>query len=484
MPQRLTATHAALLAADTRRTPQHVGSVDIFEAADGVDADAVADLIERRLDFVPRYRMRVRHVPGNIAPPVWVEDAGFDPSFHIRHSALPRPGTDEQLDEFIGRVVARQLDLSRPLWEVYIVEGLAPGPSGRPRFAVITKSHLCLVDGIDAVELGQVLLDAPNDLSADDDADRPRFEPLPEPRPIDLVIDAIREGLAGPGELLTTGRRGVTSALNTVVAAGEAVVAGGHVGDWAGTTLRGSRGPAGTPFGGTPTEQRRFARATMDLPELHALRHDGYTINDVLLTVVAGALKGWLAAQERRVSDLLALVPMSVVDTDGTPSALGSHVAPHLISLPLLEPNPLMRLHQISHGTRAHTDTGRSVSARVISDIAGFAPMTLHALGVSAAESLVLRPHHLLVTNAPGPQQTLTLAGARMIASHPVLPIEPGRLLSIGLTSYDGVVHVGVSADRDHIGALGLLASCFTDALGELRAAIEDARDDDGASRP
>lgn len=483
MPQRLTASEAALLAAESRRTPQHVSSVDIF-TGDDIDVDAIAALIEERLAYVPRYRLRVREVPGGLAAPVWVEDADFDPAFHIRHSALPRPGTARQLDEFVARVTARQLDLDRPLWECYIVEGLQPDPdTGQQRCALITKTHPCLVDGIDAVELCQVLLDDIVDADDDDDdeiddsswgsEDEP-FEPLPEPRMVDLVFDAVREGLSGPGPALAVGRRSLSSAVTTALAAGEAFVAGGSMGGWAGTALRGNRGPLGTPFGGVPSEQRRFARTVLQLDDLRELRGASYTINDVILTVIAGGLRAWLAAQDVRARELLALVPMSVVDTDGEPSALGSHVSPHLISLPLFEPNPLMRMRQISHGTRAHTDTGRAVSAHSIRDIAGFAPMTLHTLAVRASHELVLRPHHLLVTNAPGPQHGIALDGVTMTASHPVLPVEPGRLLSIGVTSYDGKMFVGVNADRDQVRDPELLVSCIDEAVGELQAAWED----------
>lgn len=466
MPQRLTATETALLAADTRRMPQHVGSVDVFVAEqDGgdIDMESVAALIQQRLDYVPRYRMRIRTVPGGLAPPVWVEDEDFDPSFHIRRTALPHPGDDDQLDEFVARVTARQLDPDRPLWEVYLVEGLRPDPrTGAARFALVTKSHLCLIDGMDAVELSQVLFSDQHD-----EAEEPFgsvFEPLPEPRPVDLLIDAVREGLTGPRQALTTVGRGLAT-----------MATGGPVADWAGATLRGARGPAGTPFGGEPSGQRRFTHTTVPLDTLRQLRTGRYTINDVLLTVLAGGLRGWLAAQEQREQELLALVPMSVVDTDGVPSALGSHVTPHLIALPLAEPNPLMLLHQISYGTRAHTDTGRAVSARRISDIAGFAPTTLQGLGVRAAQAMVLRPHHLLITNAPGPQHPVYLAGARMTASCPVLPVEAGRLVSIGLTSYDGTVFIGISTDRSHMGDPVLLADCIDDAVGELRAAIDDS---------
>lgn len=162
------------------------------------------------------------------------------------------------------------------------------------------------------------------------------------------------------------------------------------------------------------------------------------------------------------------MVPMSVIDEDGEPTSLGSHVAPHLIQLPVDEANALMRLHQVSFGTRAHTDTGRAVSARTISDIAGFAPSTLHALGVRVAATMSRRPHDLLITNAPGPQHALYAGGAPMVASYPVLPLAPGQLLAIGVTSYNGQVFFGLTGDRDSMNDLDVLAQCLTDARLEL----------------
>ena len=156
MPQRLTPLEVSLLALDTAHTPGHVGTVDIFDAGpDGFDYERLIGLIRERIAFVPRYRQRVRGVPARLAGPVWVDDENFDLTFHVRRSALPRPGTPEQLREFVGRVLARRLDRSRPLWEMYLVEGLADN-----RFALVGKSHLSLVDGIDTVDIGQVVLDA------------------------------------------------------------------------------------------------------------------------------------------------------------------------------------------------------------------------------------------------------------------------------------------------------------------------------------
>jgi diacylglycerol O-acyltransferase / wax synthase len=168
-------------------------------------------------------------------------------------------------------------------------------------------------------------------------------------------------------------------------------------------------------------------------------------------------------------SGLIALVPMSVTEDDGVPTSLGSQVAPHLQALPIGEPNALMRLHQVAYGTQAHKDTGRSVGARTLSDIAGFAPTTLHALGVRVSSDVMRKQHDIVITNVPGPQVPLFAAGQRLVASYPVLPLEPGHLLAIGVTSYNGEVFVGLTGDRDAFSDLDVLGGCLRDAVDELR---------------
>ena len=474
MPQRLTAREVSMLAVDTQHTPAHVGTVDLFTASDDFDYEALVALISQRLDFVPRYRMRVLTVPGALAAPVWVDDQDFDLTFHVRRSALPRPGTMRQLQEFVGRVMGRRLDRTRPLWEVYLVEGLADN-----RFAIVTKTHECLVDGVDAVDIGQVLLDDTPDEGCEPAIGASTWEPAPEPRPVDLVVDAVREGLSDTGSLIESTRRGITHLLGTALAVGEAVGGvGGAVSDLAGSALRGGGARSESPLAGVPSEQRRIAQTTMSLDELKALRLNGrYTVNDVVLAIITGGLRDWLATRGETVrrGELLAMVPMSVIEEDGEPTSLGSYVAPHLIQLPIGESNALMRLDQVSFGTRAHTDTGRAVGARTISDIAGFAPTTLHALGVRVGESLSRRPHDLLITNVPGPQHPLYAGGAPMVASFPVLPLAPGHLLSIGVTSYNGQVFFGLTGDRDAMSDLEVLVQCLYDAREELAETIEQA---------
>ncbi len=469
MPQRLTQLEVSLLALDTAHTPGHVGTVDIFEAGgDDFDYEQLIALIRDRIAFVPRYRQRVRGIPARLASPVWVDDDNFDLTYHVRRSALPRPGTMDQLREFVGRVLARRMDRSRPLWEVYLVEGLEGN-----RFTLVAKSHLSLVDGIDTVDLGQMLLDAVQQPASSDDDATNTWQALPEPSSLDLVDGALWESARDPELAIENLRGSMTSALGLAVAVGEAVGGlGGALGDLAGDALRGGRPAAGSPLAGLVSEQRRFATVVIPLAGFKAVRQEhAHTINDVVLAVISGALRAWLLTRGESVgatNSLTALVPMSVIDDDGEPTSLGSQVAPHLQRLPIGEPNALMRLHQVAFGTQAHKDTGRAVDARALADIAGFAPTTLHALGVRVAAEVMRKQHDILITNVPGPQVPLYAAGAQLVASYPVLPLSAGHLLTIGVTSYDGDLFFGLNADRYAIRDLDVLASCLSDAMEEL----------------
>jgi diacylglycerol O-acyltransferase / wax synthase len=471
MPQRLTPLEVSLLALDTAHTPSHVGTVHIFDPGpDGFEYERLIALIRERLAFVPRYRQRVREIPARLAAPVWVDDENFDLTFHVRRSALPRPGTLVQLQEFIGRVLARRLDRSRPLWEVYLVEGLEDD-----RFALLTKSHLCLVDGIDTVEIGQVLLDstARSHAIPGAGANEDSWHPAPEPSSLELLAGALWESAQDPAMAIGNVRGALTSALGVAVAVGEAV--GGVVGalgELAADALGGGRPASDSPLTGLVSEQRRFATVVARLTDLKAVRQEHHhTINDVVLAMIAGGLRSWLLTRGESIipgSSLTAVVPMSVTEEDGEPTSLGSQVAPHLQRLPIGEPNALMRLHQVAYDTQAHKDSGRAVGARSLADIAGFAPATLHALGVRTSTEVVRKQHDLVITNVPGPQVALYAAGTQLVASYPFLPLSAGHLLAIGVTSYDGEIFVGLTSDRDAISDLDVLAQCLLDALDEL----------------
>lgn len=467
---RLTRSELALLAMDSARYPAQVGAVDIFDG-DGIDhADLVA-LVEDRIAYVPRYRQRVLTVPGGLASPVWVDDVRFDLSFHVRRSALPRPGTAAQLQEFVGRVMSRRLDRARPLWELYLVEGLADH-----HCALLAKTHLALVDGVDTVDLVQVLLD--EDSAAPVGTPLP-WTPAPEPSPLDVLAAAAYHGIQDPSHLLGAVQRGVTSVLGAAVAVGEATGGvGAALGELASAALVGTAPASASPFLGAASEQRRYASVSASLGDLRAVRDRlGHTLNDVILGVVAGGLRAWLQTRGERVDSVQALVPMSVVDDAEEPSSLGSRVEPHLVTLPVGEPRPAMRVHQIAINTQAHKDTGKAVDARTLSELAGFAPPTLHALGVRTGHETVRRRHDLVITNVPGPQHPVYAAGVPLLSSQPVIPLSAGHLLAIGITSYAGGIVFGLSGDRDEVDDLDVLAGCLSEAIEELvDAASEESR--------
>ena len=471
MPQRLTPLEVSLSVLDTAHTPAHMGTVDIFDAGpDGWDYERLLGLIRERISYVPRYRQRIRGVPARLAGPVWVDDENFDLTYHVRRSALPRPGTMEQLREFVGRVISRRLDRSRPLWEMYVVEGLETN-----RVALVTKSHLSLVDGIDTVEIGQVLFDNERSSEVGTSTANQSWHPAPEPSDAELVVGALWESAQDPVRAVSNLRGVLTGALGVAIAVGEAVggVGGGALGDLAGDAIRGGRPRHRTAVSGPVSEQRRIETVSVPLEDLVAIRAEHHhTVNDVVLAVVSGGLRAWLLTRGESInpsSALIALVPMSVTEDDGVPTSLGSQVAPHLQALPIGEPSPSMRLHQVAYGTQAHKDTGRSVDARTLSDLAGFAPTTLHALGMRVSSDVIRRQHDIVITNVPGPRQPVYAAGERLVASYPVLPLEPGHLLAVGVTSYDGQVFFGLTGDRDALSDLGVLATCLRDAVDELR---------------
>lgn len=464
MVDRLRTTDLAVLAQESARTPMHNITVEIFDTRDsGLDYQALLAHIEDRIAFVPRYRQRVRYVPGRLANPVWLDDPDFDLSFHVRRSALPRPGSLEQLRDLAARIASRPLDQQRPLWEVYFVEGLEGG-----RVALISKSHEILVDGISTVDLGQVLLDVdPMQRAMESEVWSPRTQPLAP----QLLVDALGEGLRRPSQLLG-GARGFKRSVE-----GLAGGVAGRVVDVANAAMGRPR-VQDSPFNVSPSEQRRVLAVRTSLKDYRRVREvHGGTVNDVILATLTGAIRSWLMVRGEHVSGvrrIRALVPMSVIDEDLEPTSLGSQVEGHILDLPIGEASPVVRLHQVSYALRAHSETGKAVAADRIAGVAGFAPTTFHALGARLAATNQQNVN-LVITNVPGPQFPMYLAGAEMVATYPVPPLQPGFGLAIGVTSYDGGVYYGITADRDALADVEMLATCVSEALDEL---VETARAD------
>jgi diacylglycerol O-acyltransferase len=455
--ERLTALDASFLYLEDPDTPMHVGGVLVLESPPGVlDHQALVDLVRARLPLVPRYRQRVLEVPGHLANPVWVDDPDFDISYHVRRSALPRPGTEEQLLDLVARLTARPLDHNRPLWEMYLVEGLEGD-----RTAVVTKTHPALVDGLGAIDIGQVILDARpegGEVAAAED-----WRPRRPPGQVALVWEAVEQYLQRPSAVVETARTAIGDVRAT--ASRWAGVAGGLLAAAARTAIRPAPvSPLNAPIG----RQRRVAVARASLEDVKAVRKGhGGTVNDVLLTVVTGALREWLLSRGEPVvgsTSVRALVPVSMRNEDEA----GNQVSSLLVDLPVGEPNPRVRLARISYAMRGLTQGGQSVGADTLSALSGFAPPTLHALGARAASGLSRRLFNLVVTNVPGPQTPLYAGGARMVEVFPVVPLARGQGLAIGMTSYDGTVYVGLNADRDSLSDVDVLADLIEQEVAYL----------------
>lgn len=461
MSERLRARDLALLAMETERTAMHNATLEVFDPGpSGFDHDALLAHIEDRIDFVPRYRQRLRRVPGRLATPVWVDDEAFDLGYHVRRSALPRPGTNAQLRDLVARILPRRLDPDRPLWEVYLVEGLEEG-----RVAVLSRSHQILVDGISTVDLGQVLLDVDPGPHPRPHETHEEWVPRRSPSGLGMLADALADSLRHPSTALTAVRSNAAAVGRSV---GEAVE---RVGEVAGA-LANRHPTAESPFNVEPSAQRRVVLVRTLLKDYRKVRRvHGGTVNDVILTTLAGAIRSWLMTRAVPVTPskrIRALVPMSVIDEDLEPTSLGSQVIGHLVDLPIGEGSPVVRLHQVSYALRAHSETGKAVAADRIAGVAGFAPTTFHALGSRVAAREAHGGVNLVITNVPGPQFPMYLTGAQMTETYPIPPLLPGFSLAVGVTSYDGAVYYGITADRDVLPDIDVLGTCVSEALDEL----------------
>jgi WS/DGAT/MGAT family acyltransferase len=348
---------------------------------------------------------------------------------------------------------------------MYLVEGLARG-----RTAVLTKTHQAMVDGISAIDIGQVILDVsaqPRRVEAQ------LWMPRPEPGAGELVLAAIVEAADRPGLVLEAARSAATDALATI----------GTVATFATGLLSmartASRRAPGAPLNVEISAARRFAIARTDLDAYRTVRAaHGCTVNDVVLSVVAGALRNWLLLRGEPVTPstvLRAMVPLSVrgeadVPSSASAGSLGNRVSSFIVDLPVGEPSPVVRLHHVTHAMREHTARVQSVGAATLVRFGGFAPPTLHALGARAASDISKRIFNLVVTNVPGPQFPLYAAGARMLEMFPVVPLAKGQALAIGLTSYDGGVFYGFNGDRDAMWDVDALAGMVGESLDELLA--------------
>jgi diacylglycerol O-acyltransferase / wax synthase len=355
--------------------------------------------------------------------------------------------------------MSRSLDRNRPLWEIYLVEGLSDN-----RFAVITKTHHAMVDGVSAIDIGQIMLDIdPSPRSTPPDS----WHPHPEPSWLELVAGAISDAVRRPTQVFDT----LLTGANDLRQTSERVL-GAAIGLLSAASVVVQPAPS-SPLNVSITSQRRFATAHTDLDDYKRVRKfHGGTVNDVVLATVAGALRSWLLARGEILSSgatVRAMVPVSV-RRPGSPgeAAVGNAIASYVVDLPVGEVDAVMRLSQVTHSMRAVKEAYQAVGAEALVRIGGFAPPTLHSLGARVVSRMSKRVFNVLVTNVPGPQFPLYAAGALMLEAYPVVPLVKGQAVAIGCTSYNGSLTFGLNADRDAMKDVDMLASCLEESLQEL----------------
>ena len=462
---RLSVVDNSFLAIEGPMTHQHVGGVILLEAAPLVrpDGSLAIDEIRRyigaRLHLIPRYRQKLRPVPFGTRH-VWIDDQHFNLEYHVRHTSLPRPGDLRQLKRLSARIVSQKLDRAKPLWEIWIVEGL----EGGQHVAMVAKTHHCMVDGVSGVDLMAVLL-SPS--PTDGAAESPTWIPRPAPSSVQLLRDEwlrrLGEPLAALGETPCPfgDPRGLLAAgWERLEALGEALGA---------AASPASRTPLNQPIG----PHRRFDWLAMELAEVKDVKNRlGGTVNDVVLATVAGALQRFL--ERRRVNvDVLALranVPVSL-RTDDQRGTLGNQIALWMADLPVAERDPVRRLARVRETTTRLKESRQALGAQVLAAVSEWTSSTLLSSAVRMATRS--RPFNLVVTNVPGPQIPLYMLGARIREFFPILALLDNQALGVALFSYDGTLCWGFVCDWDLVPDLHDFVLDVAGAFAELRAAAQ-----------
>jgi diacylglycerol O-acyltransferase / wax synthase len=453
-PDRLTGLDSSFLHLERDSAHMHVAGCMVFRG-DAPSYEELLDEVNARLHLVPRYRQRLGFVPLEQGRPVWVDDPHFNLRYHVRHTALPRPGSDDELKRLAGRVFSQALDRDRPLWELWLVEGLADD-----RFAVLSKTHHALVDGVSGVDIATILFDTSADPMPVAPADH-EWVPRPLPSRAQLLADALVERATVPGELARGVRAVLRGPRQVAERIGEALVAVGALA-WAGLQ------PAPeSPYNVHVGPHRRFTWVRGDLAEFKAVKNAvGGTVNDVVLSVVAGGLGRHMRLHGHDTDGVVlkAMVPVSV-RAEVERGALGNKVAAMWAPLPVGVLDPVKRLLEISQAMREVKESGQAVGAQMLTQLTGFAPPTI----VDQAARLQARQRffNLVVTNVPGPQVPLYMLGRELDAIFPMVPLAENTALGIAIMSYNGQLNFGLVSDFDALPDVEAFAE-------ELRLSIEE----------
>ena len=463
---RLSALDRVFLDIEDRTVHMHVGGTCIFdgkplESADGgVDGDRIRDYIESRLHLMPRFRQRLARTPIE-GHPIWIDDDSFNIRSHVRHTSLPRPGTARQLKRLVGWINSQQLDRGKPLWEMWVIEGLEGGG-----FALVNKTHHAMIDGVSGADLMPVLLSA-------DPSVRPatphRWYPQPPPAAPGLLLDAACHRASAPLRFVAkAASKLVSRPRDTGAKLADSLLAVGQ------TLAMGARPAMETPLNRAIGSQRRFDWLELDLGAVKDVKNRlGGTVNDVVLTCVAGAVHRFLTLRGmplhvQSAGPFRAFCPVNM-RSSSEHGTLGNRVSNVLADLPISDEDPVGRLREV---TRIMKETKSSRQARgteLVERIAEWtSPRLLSGIVRLTANS---HPYNLIVTNVPGPQLPLYLLGARMREMYPLVPLFSDQGLGIALFSYDGRIFWGFNADRDLVPDLHDFVDAVADSFAELHAA-------------
>jgi diacylglycerol O-acyltransferase len=488
---RLTAVDASFLHQEGPSSHMHVGGLTILEGPPPAMEDFL-EQIRRRLHLVPRYRHKLAYTALDSGRPVWVDDPSFTLEFHVRHTALPSPGSWEQLRNLTSRIFSQALDRSKPLWEMWLIEGFNPtddeelrspgsSPSGGPRhspgrFALISKTHHSLIDGIAGVDLATVLFDVEKHPAPLRHSGRP-WKPNPEPDTAELVVAGLRGAVRAGGEMVGAAVGALTHPERSLERAREAAEGVGEI-VWAGL----NPAPA-TPLNVEIGPHRRFVGIAAQLEDFKLVKNAfGGTVNDVVLTVVTAALRSFLIARGVRTEgiEMRALVPVSV-RTVGERHEGGNRIAAIRGPLPVYIADPLQRLRFVKHAMDGLKESKQALGAEVIAGAQNFAPPTI--LAQASRLNFSTRLFNLIVTNVPGPQFPLYVLGRRMERVFPVAFLPENHALAVAIMSYDGEMNFGLLGDFDALPDIESIGESIAEELATL-VALARAQEGAGEQRP
>jgi len=456
---RLSAIDVSFLTNESSSAHMHVGGLCVFEGPPP-SYDDLAEHVRSRLHLVPRFRQKLAFPPAPTGRPFWVDDPNFNLEYHVRHSALPSPGSEDQLRRMAARIFSQQLDRTKPLWELWLVQGLT-----RKRFAFVTKTHHSLVDGVSGVDIATVLFDVkpvPEPAEADHE-----WVASPEPSGATLLAKDAEGLLSAPLRLARRVEHAVEHPEATLHQVSESLTALGEVG-W------NFANPApDTPLNHGIGPHRRFAWVRSDLSKFKRIKDVlGGTVNDVVLAVVSGAMRGWLRSRGVRTEgmELRAQVPVSI-RAEGERGQLGNRIAVVRGPVPVYVEDPVQRLKVVRESMQGIKQSKQALGAEVISRFNDFAPPTL--LAQAARVNFSTRLFNLVVTNVPGPQIPLYVLGRELQDIFPVGFLPPNQALFIAIMSYNGSINFGLLADYDSMEDVEGIATGVEGAIAELLEAAE-----------